>query len=332
MKKFSLLFTVLFGTFILGSAIASAEAPLFFSDMEANRDHPYYDAVEQLRRNNIVSGNPDGTFGPDNSITRAAFTKIVMEAVMDEVPEWTGGPCFPDVATGEWYEKYVCAAKDQGVIGGYPDGTFGPGNNVNVAEASKIVYEGFGVSVTPGEQWYSGYIDHAMSNTHMPDFWNPVNPISRGGMAYYMARVLEYPIWEAENVAAEYNMEGDPTQSASFAGAGGGTETSEDPYSEIYIDEVTADSDEEYVSIRNYGSSDVQMQGFRLSARNGESYTFGSYNLEAGGTVYIYSDADDTWHEWELAWEGPEDDLWDPEDGSLTLYAPDGTEVDYQSW
>ena len=39
----------------------------------------------------------------------------------------------------EWYAKYVAYAKDFDVVGGYPDGTFGPGNFITRAEVAKIV-------------------------------------------------------------------------------------------------------------------------------------------------------------------------------------------------
>lgn len=75
---------------------------------------------------------------------------------------------FMDVVASDWYAKYVCFAKDKGIIGGYPDGTFKPAQNVNVAEALKIVLETYFGNVTPVDgEWYQKYVDYA----HKHDFW-----------------------------------------------------------------------------------------------------------------------------------------------------------------
>ncbi len=45
--------------------------------------------------------------------------------------------CFPDT-NGHWAEEFICWMKDNGIVGGYPDGTFKPENNVTRAELSVI--------------------------------------------------------------------------------------------------------------------------------------------------------------------------------------------------
>jgi hypothetical protein len=45
---------------------------------------------------------------------------------------------FSDVSTSDWFHDDVMNMVDWGVIEGYPDGTFGPANNVNRAELSAM--------------------------------------------------------------------------------------------------------------------------------------------------------------------------------------------------
>ena len=45
--------------------------------------------------------------------------------------------CFPDT-NGHWAEEFICWMSDQGLVGGYPDGTFKPNNQVTRAELSVI--------------------------------------------------------------------------------------------------------------------------------------------------------------------------------------------------
>ncbi|PIR51412.1 hypothetical protein COU78_01570 [Candidatus Peregrinibacteria bacterium CG10_big_fil_rev_8_21_14_0_10_49_24] len=140
-------------------------------------DHKNEDAIIYLYKQNIIGGYPDGTFRPDGTINRAELLKILVGDkvasldVMDEGgkphPEYQN--CFPDVHE-EWFAVFVCYAKKQGWISGYPDGTFRPSQPVTKAEAVKMLVsiEGFAPStqaspfddVKDGD-WYTPYIQTA---------------------------------------------------------------------------------------------------------------------------------------------------------------------------
>jgi hypothetical protein len=100
-------------------------------------NHDYQTAIEYLNREAIATGYPDGTFRPYETINRAEFTKIIVENRFSD-GEIYGENCFSDVKT-QWFAKYICTAKREGIINGYPDGTFKPADPVNFAEAAKII-------------------------------------------------------------------------------------------------------------------------------------------------------------------------------------------------
>ncbi len=103
---------------------------------DISQDHVNFYAISWLYQKGIIQGYPDGTFKGDNAVNRAELVKMVVgDAAGNE------SNCFPDVKD-EWFAKYVCYAKSQGWIAGYPDGTFKPGNNVNRVEAIKIIING----------------------------------------------------------------------------------------------------------------------------------------------------------------------------------------------
>lgn len=95
--------------------------------------------VEQARQKCIISGKSLGRFAPDEPVTRAELTKIAVEAF--KVSQANGATGFADVSDSEWYAAYVRAAKLAQIVNGYSDGTFKPNNQVNRAEALKIVLE-----------------------------------------------------------------------------------------------------------------------------------------------------------------------------------------------
>ena len=80
----------------------------------------------------------EGCFKPDNSINRAEALKILLEAAGFD----TSGAItesFPDTSADAWYMKYVNYAAKNGIVSGYSNGNFGPGNNITRAEVSKAI-------------------------------------------------------------------------------------------------------------------------------------------------------------------------------------------------
>jgi len=107
--------------------------------------------------------------------------------------------CFPDVPKTQWFAKYVCLAKAEEIIGGYPDGNFKPANNINLAEALKILFETRAVvesttiTATAEGEWYQVYMNMA-NNEQLLGTINadPAHLLTRGEMAeliYLMAAV-----------------------------------------------------------------------------------------------------------------------------------------------
>ena len=92
-------------------------------------------AISTMSAGNIVNGYPDGTFGPDKTITRAEFAAI---AARFDSSEYSGENKFSDVS-GHWAAEYINRAAEKGWITGYPDGTFRPDQYITRAEAMTLV-------------------------------------------------------------------------------------------------------------------------------------------------------------------------------------------------
>lgn len=157
----------------------------------------YYDAVNYVQETGIVEGYPNGTFQAWAPINRAEFTKMLVEAAYDaaEINACTDYT-FPDVPVNEWYAPYVCTAKKNGVVDGYPDGNFQPDLSINFAEAAKILVntlgpEPIGLELSSGE-WYTPYANALSSVNAIPvEITDYVNFITRGQMAEVVYRLRE---------------------------------------------------------------------------------------------------------------------------------------------
>ncbi len=77
-----------------------------FSDING---HWAEETIIKFKDKNIISGYPDGTFKPDNSVTRAEFAKIITEAF--DLQEKTTVD-YDDVKSENWYYSYLeCSVK-----------------------------------------------------------------------------------------------------------------------------------------------------------------------------------------------------------------------------
>ncbi len=165
---------------------------LAYSDV--GDDYDYKTAIDFITEEEIVQGYPDGTFKPDAKINRAEFTKIIVEAKIGKNPTASASNCFPDVSSDQWFASYVCYAKSRGIISGHPDGYFRPANNINLAEAAKILVNTLKVPIqeSQGSEWYSEYIKAIATFKYIPPtFTYMAQEVTRGEMAEMVWRILE---------------------------------------------------------------------------------------------------------------------------------------------
>ncbi len=140
-------------------------------------------AILELTKSGVINGYEDGSFKPENEVTRAEFVKMLVElAGWTEIYNSTTTG-FPDVdaADGEeahWAAKYIHAAVSQKIINGYDDGTFKPDNPVKYEEAIKMMVcylgrEGVAqkrVETNPGTKLYPDaylYVGTTLSLTNL---------------------------------------------------------------------------------------------------------------------------------------------------------------------
>lgn len=132
-------------------------APIPFNDT-GDTWFTYRIAIDALKRDGIIQGNPDGSFEPDEPINRVEFLTLVYREDLEQAP---ADDCFPDVAADDWFAPVVCLAYLNGIIKGYPDGTFRPGQTVNAAEAIKLLLLANNIDVREkqGQEWFTAYLD-----------------------------------------------------------------------------------------------------------------------------------------------------------------------------
>lgn len=167
LNRLTLVALVLTAIFSQATNVAMAETNL--SDLDS--DAGYYTAVSVFTTEGVIQGYADGTFKPDKEISRAEALKIILMAFsLDNNLEAELN--FSDVDKEAWYAKFLAIGLNEGIVKGYPDGTFKPGNQVSFVEALKMGLVAKGINVDElsyenvhpdlaSSEWYSGIVAYA---------------------------------------------------------------------------------------------------------------------------------------------------------------------------
>ncbi len=134
--------------------------------IDISASHDCYLSALRLKDLGIVNGYDDATFRPDNRITRAEFTKIVvcMMNKEDEAKTSAAASGFYDVLPGSWSAPYINYAVSQDILSGYSDGSFGPDRTISFAEALTILLRTLGYQEADvGYFWPNNYMNAALS-------------------------------------------------------------------------------------------------------------------------------------------------------------------------
>ncbi|HEX9988980.1 MAG TPA: S-layer homology domain-containing protein [Chloroflexia bacterium] len=136
--------------------------PVQFTDVP--KSNTFYSQIRCLACQGIMGGYSDGTFRPNNNITRGQLSKIVANSAKFADP--VSGQAFEDVAPNSTFYEYIGRMAARGIIGGYPCGGqgepcntgnrpyFRPNANATRGQISKIVSEAAGIEDVPEGQTY----------------------------------------------------------------------------------------------------------------------------------------------------------------------------------
>ncbi|MFA5788573.1 MAG: S-layer homology domain-containing protein [Candidatus Gracilibacteria bacterium] len=189
---------VTYGTKVIESS--TLESRLFNDISEV---HEFYTAVSYLVQKGTVQGYPDGTFKPDNTVSRVEALKFIFSGLDQNVS--TGLTAhYSDTQSGEWYSDYLATASSIGVVQGYSDGSFKPTQGVNRVEFLKMIFSTVDVSIDPvvtedpyedvnNLSWYAPYVQYAKEKNLFPvsgQYFNPGDPMSRVEVAEVIYRMI----------------------------------------------------------------------------------------------------------------------------------------------
>jgi uncharacterized surface protein with fasciclin (FAS1) repeats len=128
------------------SATPSTTSTVNLSDVPSDYwAHPF---IQALADNNVIAGFPDGSFRPNQAVTRAEFAALIQKAFgsQNRVRQLSAGG-FSDVPANYWAASAIQYAYETGFLAGYPGNVFKP--NQQIPRVQGIVALASGLGLTP---------------------------------------------------------------------------------------------------------------------------------------------------------------------------------------
>ena len=195
MKKF--LSLVLALTMMMSLVTINAGAKEFTDDEELN----YKEAVDVISEISVVDGYEDGSFKPQNTLTRGAAAKIICNLILgpttaaelhaDTAP-------YKDVPVSNTFSGYIAYCAKEKIISGYADGTFRPSAGLTGYAFMKMLLGALGYDAEnegyTGANWSINVAKQAIGiglNNSLVDEFNGVDQVTREEAALYAFNTLK---------------------------------------------------------------------------------------------------------------------------------------------
>jgi len=117
--------------------------------------------IQALAARNAIAGFPDGTFRPEQPVTRAEFAAMIQRAFNPAPVQQLSPTGFTDVPPDYWAAPAIRSAYEAGFMAGYPDNTFMPNQEIPKVQAITALANGLGLTASgdPGQILTNYYAD-----------------------------------------------------------------------------------------------------------------------------------------------------------------------------
>lgn len=172
-----------------------------FTDL--NDSDPGYNAIMNLYYRGIINGYPDSTFLPENNVTRAEFSKMLLLTAKYAVDENVTSS-FNDVSDSHWSRKYIMTLAQKEILKGKGEGLFDPEGQITIGEVLTVLSRTFDLynsgstyGYSLSEHWSNSYFVDAvedgivLSSDHFYRPYTPDKKATREDCARLLSRILE---------------------------------------------------------------------------------------------------------------------------------------------
>ena len=209
MKKFISTALALVMTLSLCVFVAPEKASAGFADESELSSKYAVQAADVIQKIEVMDGYDDGTFRPTAGLTRQAAAKIICNMILGPTTARalpTNANPFPDVLAGNQFSGYISYCSQQGIISGYGDGTFRPGDPLSGYAYLKMLLGALGYDARQegfvGDNWKVNVAKIALGiglNKGMDEELDAGTQVTREAAAIFAFNTLQADMVEYES-------------------------------------------------------------------------------------------------------------------------------------
>ena len=200
-RKMLGLFGAVLGSMLIWAGNAAAEER--FNDLQYSKWAE--DGIEYMAKRGTVAGYGDGKFKPAGLVTRAQAVTFLVRELYPEQPEKPAeGMTYSDVPKTHAFTKEIAMASKNGLVSGFPDGSFRPDAPLSRAETAAFLTRAY--SLSEGKQtanwsdteshWAAAPILVMSSNGLVGGYsdgtYRPNQTVTRAEYAVFMSRLIQF--------------------------------------------------------------------------------------------------------------------------------------------
>lgn len=190
MKKIQ---SIVAGLLTVALLTCSASAKTF-PDVDSNS--PYATAIEYVSELGVMVGGSNGNFNPNQIVSRCEMATIIcrMLGSAENLPK---SEVFTDVPTTHWANAYVGKVAELGIVGGYGNGKYGPGDPVTYEQAITMIVRtiGEGDRANSNGGYPNGFIQVAQEKNLL----NGIQAVQGQGLSRGAVAMLLYNYYTTQN-------------------------------------------------------------------------------------------------------------------------------------
>ncbi|MFD2683255.1 S-layer homology domain-containing protein, partial [Bacillus seohaeanensis] len=161
----------------------------------------FYDEIMYLADRDIIGGYKNGDFGPNDTVTREAAAAMIGRAL--GFNEERKDTIFPDVTERSYASGYIEEAVNEGIISGFPDGTYRPNAPVTRGQMAIFLARAYDLtdeqevsfsdvySSTAAYPFIKRILAEGITSGYPDGTYRPDNKLTRGDFSAFLARTLD---------------------------------------------------------------------------------------------------------------------------------------------
>lgn len=188
------------------SLLTCSASAMSFPDVPEDSD--YANAIEYISELKIMVGDTQGNFNPNQIVSRAEMATIVCRVlgITENLPK---SEVFDDVPTTFWANAYIGKASELGIVAGYGNGKFGPGDPVTYEQAITMVVRAIGQSENANR--YGGYPNGFIQVAQEKNLLNGIQAVKGQGLSRGAVAMLLYNYYITQNNSGTSHNVGEHT-------------------------------------------------------------------------------------------------------------------------